>query len=188
MINLARKFQLVDDPKKREHPAIIHKRIIPRAGGVPMFLAFLLTTVLVIPFSKQLSGILVGGAILILIGAILLLLIYLLHCLPRRDVFENEIAILTGSNSEFLKETRSTAEWLDGDHLYLIKKDSLRGLKLRPLVRVGPSPASAKNACYFFNRVEKDGLRFVSYHFADIPEIKASLEEASTVLRFLGEL
>ncbi|KKR86109.1 MAG: Glycosyl transferase, family 4, conserved region [Candidatus Curtissbacteria bacterium GW2011_GWA1_41_11] len=68
--NLARKFHLVDDPKKREHPATIHKRITPRAGGVPIFLAFMLATILVIPFSKQLAGILIGGAILILIGVL----------------------------------------------------------------------------------------------------------------------
>ena len=113
-------------------------------------------------------------------------LIYAIHCRPRRGVFENEIAVLSGSNSEFLKETRSMGAWLDIERLYLTRKDAMRGLELLPLVQVGPSPASAKNACYFFNRVEKDGLRFVSYHFADTPERKASLEEASAALKFWG--
>ena len=84
-------------------------------------------------------------------------LVHALHCRPRRGVFENEIAILTGSNSEFLKETRSMSTWLDVEQLHLVSKDSGRALRVLPLVRVGPSPQSANNACYFFNRMERDG-------------------------------
>lgn len=115
-------------------------------------------------------------------------LIYAIHCRPRRGLFENEIAVLSGSNSEFLKETRSMGSWLDIERLYLTRRDAMRALELLPLVQVGPSPDSAKNACYFFNRVEKDGFRFVSYHFAETPERKEPLEEAPVALKFLGEL
>ena len=76
-------------------------------------------------------------------------LIHAMHCRPRRGVFDNEVAILMGSNSEFLKETRPMSTWLDVERLYLSKKDSGRALKLLPLVQVGSSPQSAKNACYF---------------------------------------
>ena len=68
--NLARKYALVDDPRKRDHPATIHKKIIPRAGGIPIFLAFLFTTLLVLPFTKQLAGILIGGAVLVFVGVL----------------------------------------------------------------------------------------------------------------------
>jgi hypothetical protein len=85
-------------------------------------------------------------------------LIHALHCRPRRGAFENEVAVLVGSNSEFLKEIRSMATWLDVERLYLSKKDSGQALKLLPLVQVGPSPQSANNACYFFNRLERDVL------------------------------
>jgi hypothetical protein len=39
-------------------------------------------------------------------------------------------------------------------------------------MQIGPSPESPKNACYFYNRLEKDKLnvRFVSYHFVEQPE------------------
>ena len=101
-------------------------------------------------------------------------LIHALHCRPRRGLFENEIALLMGSNSEFLKETRTMSTWLDVEELYLTQKESTGGaLRLLPLVKVGPSPESAKNACYFFNRVEREGMRFVSYHFSDRPELVA---------------
>jgi len=109
------------------------------------------------------------------------------HCKPRSGRFENEIAILMGSNSEFLKETRPMSSWLDVDALYLLPRDSDKGLRLLPLMHVGPSPASARNACYFFNRVDKDGIRFVSYHFVDQPERKDHFEEASKAIKLLTE-
>ena len=112
-------------------------------------------------------------------------LIRALHSRLRRGVFENEISILMGSNSEFLKAARPMSMCLDVEQLYLARKDAGRALRLLPLVKVGPSPQSAKNACYFFNRLEKDGVRFVSYHFIEQPEIKDESEEASETIRFL---
>ncbi|HEB35852.1 MAG TPA: hypothetical protein ENI18_08435 [Candidatus Aminicenantes bacterium] len=113
-------------------------------------------------------------------------LIHALHCRPRKGVFENEIAVLMGSNSEFLKETRSMATWLDVERLYLSKRNSGETLLLLPLVQVGPSPQSEKNACYFFNRLERDGARFVSFHFADYPELTGQFEEATNVIKSLA--
>jgi hypothetical protein len=115
-------------------------------------------------------------------------LIHALHCRPRRGVFENEVAVLMSSNSEFLKETRSMATWLDVETLYLSKKDSGRALKLLPLVQVGPSTQSAKNACYFFSRLERDGARFVSYHFTDKPELTGQFDEATAAIKSLTEI
>jgi hypothetical protein len=115
-------------------------------------------------------------------------LVHALHCRPRRGLFENEVAILMGSNSEFLKETRSMGTWLDVERLYLSTKKSGRALKLLPLVQVGPSPQSAKNACYFFNRMERDGVRFVSYHFIDQPELTGQFDEATETIKFLTQI
>ena len=112
-------------------------------------------------------------------------LIHALYCRPRRGVFETEVAVLMGSNSEFLKETRSMATWLDVESLYLSRKDAGRALKLLPLVRVGSSPQSAKNACYFFSRLEGGGARFVSYHFEDKPELTGQFDEATAVINSL---
>ena len=112
-------------------------------------------------------------------------LIRSLHCRPRRGVFENEVAVLMGSNSEFLPETHSMATWLDVEHLYISSKTSGRALKLLPLVRFGPSPQSAKNACYFFNRLERDGAHFISYHFTDKPELTGQFDEATQAIKSL---
>jgi len=112
-------------------------------------------------------------------------MIHALHCRPRRGIFENEVAILMGSNNEFLKETRAMTMWLDVERLYLSKKDSGKALRLLPLIQVGPSPQSAKNACYFFSRLERDGARFISYHFADKPELTGRFTDATEAINAL---
>jgi hypothetical protein len=116
-------------------------------------------------------------------------LIHALHCLPRRGSFANEVAILMGSNNEFLKETREMATWLDVERLYLSKKGSSRALKLLPLVQVGPSPQSAKDACYFFSRLERDGgARFISYHFVERPKLTSRFPDAAETIKFLTDV
>ena len=114
------------------------------------------------------------------------LVVNALHCRPRRGVFENEIAILRGSNSEFLKEARAMSTWLDVDSLYIINGQQGGALKLLPLIQVSASPETVKNACYFFNRTEREGVRFVSYHFAGQPELSGQFQEATDAIRFLS--
>lgn len=108
-----------------------------------------------------------------------------LHCRPRRGVFENEIAVLRGSNSEFLKESREMSTWLDVDSLYIINGDQGSALKLLPLVQMGTSPESSKNACYFFNRTEREGARLISYHHAARPEISGEFHDVTETIKFL---
>lgn len=67
---LALKYGLVDDPKVHKHPAVIHKKITPRAGGLPVYLAFLVGALVFIPITKQIIGIFLGGLILVAIGLI----------------------------------------------------------------------------------------------------------------------
>jgi hypothetical protein len=110
-----------------------------------------------------------------------------LHCRPRSGVFENEISILRGSNSEFLKESRAMSTWLYVDSLYIINGQQSSALKLLPLIQVSASPGTAKNACYFFNRTEREGARFVSYHFAGQPEISGQFQEATDAIQLLSE-
>ncbi|MEK7581426.1 MAG: MraY family glycosyltransferase [Patescibacteria group bacterium] len=64
----ALKIGLVDDPKKRKHPAAMHTKPIPRAGGLPIFLAFLITSLIFVQFSQKFFGIILGGLVLILVG------------------------------------------------------------------------------------------------------------------------
>jgi hypothetical protein len=112
-------------------------------------------------------------------------LVQSLQCRPRRGLFENEVAVLMGSNSEFLKETRPMPIWLDVERLYVVRRDEEHALQLLPLVKVGPSPTSAMNACYFFSRIEKEGLRYVSYHFIEEPQRNWPVEDAAEAISLL---
>ncbi len=67
-IKLAEKWKLLDDPKKRSHPAHIQTRIIPRAGGLPIFLGITIPTLLFLPLDKHILGILSGALILLVVG------------------------------------------------------------------------------------------------------------------------
>ncbi len=67
-IKIAWRFKLVDDPQKRKHPAHLYKRVIPRAGGIPVYLALLLASLIFLPLDQHLIGILAGATIMIVIG------------------------------------------------------------------------------------------------------------------------
>ena len=77
--------------------------------------------------------------------------------------------------------------WLDVERLYLYKKGSPGALKLLPLIQVGPSPRSAKNACYFFSRVESDGVRFVSHHYDVESEWKDTFADVTATIESLSQ-
>ncbi|OGK17908.1 hypothetical protein A3G67_05030 [Candidatus Roizmanbacteria bacterium RIFCSPLOWO2_12_FULL_40_12] len=67
-IYLAKKLDFVTDSKKKTHPAHTHKGKIPRGGGAPIFLAFLLTTLLFIPPNKIVVGILLASFCMVVVG------------------------------------------------------------------------------------------------------------------------
>ncbi|MFC1789862.1 glycosyltransferase family 4 protein [Patescibacteria group bacterium] len=65
---LAKKFKLVTDVTKRKHPAHTHQGIIPRAGGLPIFLAVIVCCFLFLPLDQHLKGILGGISLLTFVG------------------------------------------------------------------------------------------------------------------------
>ena len=67
-IKLAFKYGLVDDPKKRPHPAHIQQRVVPRAGGLPIYLGISITALSFLPLTQALVGMIVGSTILLVMG------------------------------------------------------------------------------------------------------------------------
>lgn len=70
VIQVAKYFNLLDDPNKRPHPAHTETRIIPRAGGLAIYFGLAMATVLFIPFAKGIAGILLGAGLLVFVGLI----------------------------------------------------------------------------------------------------------------------
>lgn len=68
VIKYAKRLKIMDDPKKNKHPKVIHTQPIPRGGGIPVFLAILVTSLLFIPIDKHLISILVGAGIIFAMG------------------------------------------------------------------------------------------------------------------------
>ena len=106
-------------------------------------------------------------------------------CQPKKGGTENEISVLMGSNSQFLSQKIITSEPLFTDSLYIFNKGHTRGLKLLPLITFGASPNPAKNTCYFYNRLEKDKIRYISYHFSDESEFHTTMTTDSEINKIL---
>lgn len=67
-IKVARKFNLMDNPKIRPHPAHTQNRIVPRAGGLACFIGIFFTILFFLPLQKPILGILFSLSLLLLIG------------------------------------------------------------------------------------------------------------------------
>jgi UDP-GlcNAc:undecaprenyl-phosphate GlcNAc-1-phosphate transferase len=70
IIKLAGKLGIIDDPKKNKHPKVIHTYPVPRGGGIPIFVALLVCSLIFLPIDKHIVGILIGAAILIVMGTL----------------------------------------------------------------------------------------------------------------------
>lgn len=70
VIKLAWKLNIIDDPKKNKHEKVLHTKPTPRGGGLASFIAILITSLILIPLDKHLLAILLGSAILVILGLI----------------------------------------------------------------------------------------------------------------------
>ncbi|MEK7061290.1 MAG: MraY family glycosyltransferase [Patescibacteria group bacterium] len=68
VIKLAKKFKVIDDPKLNRHIKVVHQYPVPRLGGLATFLGVLLPSLIFLPPDKHLLGILIGAALITLVG------------------------------------------------------------------------------------------------------------------------
>ena len=102
----------------------------------------------------------------------------------KSGVFINKVEVLTGSDSTF-KKREIIGEAMEGDQLFIHILDTNEFIQLPPYFILRSSPTSAKNACYFYNRIEGDNTRYVSYHFEGQPEDIEEGTEAFSILKKL---
>lgn len=82
-----------------------------------------------------------------------------------KGVYYYTVEKLTGSRQVFAQERIQTTTAMDSEELYVFDTASQQPLQLLHFFRMMPSPRTEEIACYFYNRVEKNGIRWVSYHF-----------------------
>ena len=64
---IAYKIGAIDIPKDERR---MHKKPIPRLGGLAVFFAFLVTVVFLVPIDREMQGILIGALIIVLLGVV----------------------------------------------------------------------------------------------------------------------
>lgn len=68
IIKLAKKFDLIDDPKKNIHPKVIHTYPVPRGGGLAVFISTTVAVLFFLPIDAHVIAILAGALILTVMG------------------------------------------------------------------------------------------------------------------------
>jgi hypothetical protein len=109
------------------------------------------------------------------------------NCQFRGGIFENEVARLLGPRTPFEIVQRDTSTPLETGALYLLSSYEARGLRLLPLVKIMPAPKTEQNACYFYNRRQKGGVRFISYHFDREAEVVEEFSDTADLLTMLQQ-
>ena len=57
--------------------------------------------------------------------------------------------------------------------------------QLWPMIKIMPSPRTEENACYFYNRRQPGGIRFLSYYFETDAEIVEAFDDTASTLATL---
>ena len=65
-----KKVKVIDDPKFRKHPAILHKIPTVRGGGIPLFIGILIPSFLFLPFEKITITLFIAAFISLIVGVI----------------------------------------------------------------------------------------------------------------------
>jgi hypothetical protein len=100
-----------------------------------------------------------------------------------RDGIELECEILIGPTTPFVNQRIRVYDNLIRGELYLVGEDD--SVQLIPFVRMGAQPNEIEDTCYFYNRKDSDGARYVSYHKSIQNEIT---EKSESLLKTLDEI
>jgi hypothetical protein len=106
-------------------------------------------------------------------------------CKVRSGLFHYEARRIMGSRTPFPSTGLELAEGMEDGHLHLWSPGETRCLKLMPFVKVMPSPKTEENACYFYNRKQDGGIRFLSYYFETDSDVVQEFGDTAQALKML---
>lgn len=106
-------------------------------------------------------------------------------CKIKEGIYEYPVRRVMGSRTPFPSDNIQLSEAMEDGQLHLWSPNETRALKLLPLVKVMRSPKTEENACYFYNRQQNNGIRFLSYYFDSDPELVEQFPDVADTLRIL---
>ncbi len=69
-IPIIKKLGFVDDPKKHHHPALLHTKIIPRSGGIPLWIGIFLGGLFFLPVTKVTLALFISSFLALVVGTL----------------------------------------------------------------------------------------------------------------------
>jgi hypothetical protein len=107
------------------------------------------------------------------------------HGRNHGGVITTDIEQIVGSRSQFRQSAVDLRELPEEGGLYMLESGASLLLPLSPLFRMRRGPESAEDACYFYDRIQPEGVRWISYHFEPQPEF---VEPDAEVVHLIAEL
>jgi hypothetical protein len=104
----------------------------------------------------------------------------------RGGIYTTLAERVVGTRAPFATETLELTAPAETGRLHLAGPGCRDAMPLLPLVKVMASPRTAMNACYFYNRRTKDGVRFVSYHFAEDSDVTDRFADTASAVDSLS--
>ncbi|MET7761114.1 N-6 DNA methylase [Streptomyces sp. NPDC005393] len=88
----------------------------------------------------------------------------------RNRIFHHDVDLAMGPNAPFRQEQIPISVAMEEDGLYLLSREAGSALPLAPLIVMHPAAFGSNSGCYYFNRLQPEGVRFVAYHETAEPE------------------
>ncbi len=86
-------------------------------------------------------------------------------------IFEYQVKALVGTRTPFKQVIVRTLTPMDKSKMYVLHPQQKYPVELLPFIRLMESPKTQANAVYFYNRIQGNEVRWVSYHFDKESEI-----------------
>lgn len=99
-----------------------------------------------------------------------------------------DVKLLTGHQNPFVTVTIQLDEQLDNTFLYLHSPNELRAMKVQPLIHILEKAVGDQNAGYFYSRVKKSDVVYVSHHYEREPDITEHFRETIELIEALKQL
>lgn len=103
----------------------------------------------------------------------------------HRGQLVQKVEVALGPNTPFRRTELTVGDLMESGELYLAAQGAAQPLRIEHFLVLRQSPASARYGCYFYNRLEGDNVRLVSYHLGEPSEVLERMDDVTDALRRL---